>query len=153
MAYTVKIVYNGVAADAARFAAPISRCIHRTGSYIDTPVFTQGYPVDAEEADKRYGKSVYATNVAGYGELDVKAPYDATSIPFPVPMAQFNLAAISETGEVTFEVEDYKEAFYYMTIGKDLADQGFEVTVTEAEAATQTAVMAATKTETTNAVK
>lgn len=135
MAYTVTITYNGVTEPEVRFADPIASMFEPTGSYIDSAVYTEGCPVGAEEADKKYGKSIYATNVDGWGEIAVKEPYASTSIPFPSPLAQFKLAIVSDEKDeagnpfVTFTVEDYKEAFYYKQIGHDLADQGFTVEV------------------------
>lgn len=128
MSYTVTIKYTGIETDASRIVAPICRIFVPTSSYIDTPVYTQGGPLGTGEA-KEYPKSIYATNVDGWGNIDVVAPYASTSIPFPVPMAQFNLAVVGRNNEVTFEVADYKEAFYYMQVGAALADQGFSVTV------------------------
>lgn len=50
-----------------KHADPISRMYAHHGSYVDSPVFREGYPVEEEE--KIYEKSVYATNVCGYGEI------------------------------------------------------------------------------------
>lgn len=129
MAYTVVIKYTGVSGEVAIGPAPIARLWNPDGSYIDsTP----------------YIGTVYDTNVEGWGELPAVAPYDSTSVPYPVALAQFKLATVGEDllndddevigKQTTFTVEDYKEAFYYMTIGEQMADQGFEVTVTEVEA-------------------
>lgn len=136
MAYTVTITYNGVAKPELKFADPISALYCPTGSYIDSAVYTEGYPVGAEEADKKYGKSIYATNVDGFGNLAVKEPYATTSVPMSSPLAQFKLAVVGEETEegghkVEFDVEDYKEAFYYMQLGEQMADQGFAVEVTK----------------------
>jgi hypothetical protein len=82
-------------------------------------------------------------NTRGFGSIDLMDPYADTSFPFPVPLAQFKLAVVGEdemnddtpTGRktVTFTVDSYMEAFWYMEAGKALADQGFEVTVEPAE--------------------
>lgn len=131
MAYTVSITYTGVDPSPIMSVAPISRIYKPDSSYIDTPVYTEGGPI-GEDVDKVYGKSIYATNVDGWGEIDVLEPFASTGIPFPVPLAQFKLAAVGGTdNSVTFDVDDYKEAFYYMQLGKELADQGFEVSVTK----------------------
>lgn len=126
MAYTVTIKYVGIEKDVDRLVAPICRIFMPTNSYVDTPVFTEGGPIGG---DKEYGKSIYATNVAGFGNIDVPAPFNFTSIPFSVPMAQFNLAVVGVNNEVSFDVDDYKEAFYYMQVGEAMKDQGFVVTV------------------------
>ena len=38
---------------------------------------------------------------------------------------------------LSFEVDDYKEAFYYKQLGEDMKDQGFTVTVTETSKASE----------------
>lgn len=130
MSYTVTIEYTGIDSQVDKVCGQISRMYCPRNSYIDTPVYTQGYPVDAESDDDReYTKSVYATNVEGWGSTEVPEPYATTSIPFSSPLAQFKLAVVREDNVVTFEVDDYKEAFYYQTVGAQLADQGFTVTV------------------------
>ena len=135
MAYTVKITYMGVSAPEFEMSAPIADIFIPCGSYTRTPVFTEGYPVGEEE--KTYGKSVYATNVDGWGKLKVAEPFATTSFPFPVSLAQFKLAVVSDDQDeegnpyVEFDVEDYKEAFYYKEAGVQLADQGFAVEVTK----------------------
>ena len=132
MAYTVVITYKGVEPNPEIDVASICRLFKPDNAYIDMPAYTEGVPVGAEDADKVSGKSVYATNVQGWGSIDVQEPYASTSIPFPVPLAQFKLAAVGgEDQSVTIEVDDYKEAFYYQQLGEQLKDQGFEVTVTK----------------------
>jgi hypothetical protein len=126
MAYTVKIVYLGpTAPENIPFVSPICALYVPTNSYIDTPAY-QG--------------TVYDTNVEGFGKLNIMEPYATTSFPYPVPLAQFKLAVVgtdSETvegaKEVEFTVDTYEEAFWYMTAGAQLKDQGFTVTVTPAE--------------------
>lgn len=137
MSYNVKITYIGIAQDVERIADEICRIFIPNGSYIDSAVYTQGHGDD-------YGKSVYATNVSGFGSTEVKEPYASTSIPFSVPLAQFKLAVISTTEDaeghpyIEFVVDDYKEAFYYEEVGAAIAEQGFKVevsTITETPAA------------------
>lgn len=130
MAYTVVIKYNGVEQEVDRVAAPICSLFVPTSSYIDTPAYTEGIPADVEDDEKVALKSVYATNVKGWGSIKVPEPYASTSVPFPAPLAQFKLAVVGEDNQVTFDVDDYKEAFYYQELGAALADQGFEVMVT-----------------------
>lgn len=139
MAYTVVIKYTGVEKDVANLAAPICGTYVPTNSYVDTPVFQNGYPVDVVvdsmtevgyDKEKKYGKSIYANNVDDkFGYADAVEPFASTSIPFPVALSQFKLAVVGEDNQVTFDVEDYKEAFFYKDMGVALKDQGFEVTV------------------------
>ena len=116
MAYKVTIAYVGVTPDVETLVASISDMYVKTGSYTNTPA---------------YEGTVYDTNVPGWGSIEQMEPFASTSIPYPVPLAQFKLAVVGENNEVEFEVEDYKEAFYYKEIGVELADQGFVVTVVE----------------------
>lgn len=130
MAYNVTIVYAGVQAPAAiPFVSPICATYVPTNSYVDTAA---------------YDGTVYDMNTKGFGSIDVMDPYADTAFPFPVPLAQFRLAVVGTdvldsdgkpTGAktVTFTVNDYMTAFWYMEAGKALADQGFTVTVTANE--------------------
>jgi len=124
MAYKVTITYAGVTADVEAFVAPVMRLYRPNPSYVDTLA---------------YEGTVYDTNTPGMGSpegiwnytLDQMEPFATTSIPFPVSLAQFKLAVVGKDNEVSFEVADYKEAFYYMQIGESMADQGFSVKVEE----------------------
>ena len=132
MAYTVVIRYTGAEQiDIDTICAQIPRIFCPANSYIDLPAYTEGIPADADEESRVAGKSVYATNVDGWGSIDVSEPFASTSVPMSSPLAQFKLAVIGEDNEVTFDVDDYKEAFYYKTLGSQMKDQGFEVTVTK----------------------
>ena len=134
MSYSIRITYRGVETDPDRIIAPICRIFKPDNSYVDTQVFTEGGPIPGDDVDAKikYGKSVYATNVDGWGRADSAEPFISTSIPFPVPLAQFKLAMVGGTDHsVTIETDDYKEAFYYQQIGYALEDQGFEVEVTK----------------------
>lgn len=113
MAYTINIKYIGVEKDVTQIAAPICRIFAPCNSYVDLPA---------------YSGTVYDTNVDGFGSIEQMEPFASTSIPFPVPMAQFKLAVVGENNEVEFDVDDYKEAFYYMQVGAAMKDQGFVVT-------------------------
>lgn len=133
MAYTVTIKYSAPKVEDAQVAMPISPIFTTDSSYVDSAVMVDGGPIRNPE-DKKYGKSIYATNVDGWGDIAVKEPFASASIPLPVALAQFKLAAadaVDGTADdgFTFDVEDYKEAVYYATIGEQLADQGFSVTV------------------------
>lgn len=133
MAYTVTIKYVAPEQETFQVAMPIASIFQPCGSYVDSAVMVDGGPI-RDSKKNIYGKSIYATNVNGWGEIEVKEPFASTSIPMPVALAQFKLAvadAIDGTGDgvFTFDVEDYKEAVYYATIGEQMADQGFQVTV------------------------
>lgn len=134
MAMKVKIIYNGPTADIIRNGMEIARIFYPQSSYVDSPVYTQGHPVDAGDADKDYGKSIYATNVDGWGHLPGLLPMANTTTKF----AQFEravaeAAAAKAEGKdpegIEFEVEGYEEEIYWDQMGKNLADQGFEVTI------------------------
>jgi len=130
MAYTVTIVYAGVQEPASiPFVSPICAQYVPTNSYVDTAA---------------YDGTVYDMNVKGFGVIDLVEPYATTSFPYPVPLAQFKLATVGTdvlddddqpTGAktVTFTVDSYADAFWYMEAGKALADQGFTVTVEPVE--------------------
>lgn len=122
MAYKIVITYVGVPVDADRLVAPICRIYTPDNSYVDT---------------EAYENTVYDTNVGGFGSIDLLEPFATTSIPFPLPLAQFKLAVVAENGEVEFEVFDYKEAFYYKQLGAAMYDQGFRIEVTEIDPGTE----------------
>ena len=112
MAYTVTITYAGPANPSdLRIPAPIYPIYVPSNSYVDTAA---------------YDGTVYDTNVKGFGYINVMEPYATTNFPFPVPLAQFKVAVVGESNEVTFTVETYMEAFYYMEAGRALASQGFK---------------------------
>ena len=117
MAYTVTIAYAGPANPSdLRIPAPIYSIYVPSNSYVDTAA---------------YDGTVYDTNVKGFGYINVMEPYATTSFPFPVPLAQFKVAVVGTSNEVTFTVDTYMEAFWYMEAGRALASQGFTVTVEE----------------------
>lgn len=120
MSYRVTITYTGVPAAIENISAEICRLFAPKADYIDTAA---------------YAGTVYDTNVEGFGAIAPMEPFASTSIPFPAALAQFKLAAVKgmnedeEDNQVIFYVDDYKEAFYYKTIGEQMADQGFAVEV------------------------
>ena len=130
MAYTVTIKYTGKDPELTTAVAPISRIYSPDNSYIDTDAYEVGNKTGG------YGKSQYATNVNDkFGFAPQVEPYASTSVPFPVPLAQFKMAAAAavngnaKEAKIDIEVEDYKEALYYQELGTQLADQGFEIEV------------------------
>ena len=139
--YNVTIIYTGFnPLDMLESVAdPICRLMQPTGSYIDSPAYVDGHPNDLSGQTGEYGPSIYATNVAGDVVIPQQEPFASTSVPFSTPLAQFKLAMVGEDvlddndnvigKKVEFQVEDYKEAFYYKTLGAQMADQGFAVTV------------------------
>ena len=67
----VKIIYTGAIVDEIRNGAEIARYFLPNNSYVDTPVFTKGYANEEGVGDgKSYGKSIYATNVEGWGSVN-----------------------------------------------------------------------------------
>ena len=119
MAYSITIAYAGPANPTdLRIPAPIYPVYVPSNSYVDTAA---------------YDGTVYDTNVKGMGSINILEPYATTAFPYPVPLAQFKVAVLSNTNEVTFTVETYMEAFYYTEAGKALASQGFTVTVEAVE--------------------
>lgn len=145
--YKVLIKFTGLNAEGLfdNLSEQICRIFQPTNSYVDGPAYADGYPNTGSLGKTgSYGKSIYATNVEGWGEAPMMEPFATTSIPSPVALAQFKLALVGEDlldehshvigKKVEFQVEDYKEAFYYKTLGYQLADQGFEVEVTPTDA-------------------
>ena len=162
--YKVTITYVAPTKEPEQLIAPICRIYAPEKSYIDTPVYEgtdvpykevpeigeDGNPTGKNVAVPAYGKSIYATNVKHWGELPIPEPYASTSIPFPIPLAQFKVAMVGEPNtdaegkeipgsHVTFVVDDYSEAFYYKQAGVALKSQGFsvEVEAVDADASTK----------------
>lgn len=130
MNYIVSIAYNAPTPGIVGLASPIFATYAPTNSYVDTAA---------------YDGTVYDTNVKGFGSIAAAEPFASTSFPYPVPMAQFKVAATGSL--VSFIVDDYKEAFYYEETGKALAAQGFSVAViSEGDFASVTAAALGTAT-------
>ena len=134
----VKIIYNGPVVEIDRMGMEIARYFSPDNSYVDSPVYMQGYPIDAEEADKKYGKSIYATNVDGWGALPGLLPMANTTVKF----AQFERAAMAkaeadmndaENEGITFEIEGYEEEIYWNQMGANMAPLGFYTKVGDKE--------------------
>lgn len=135
-AIQVKIIYTGPIADEMPIGGPlkdefegmnIPRLFAPTNSYIDSPVYTEGYEVGAEAADKKYGKSIYATNVDGWGWLPGLLPMASTTVKFAqyerAAMAAFEAKQKDEKNEgITFEVEGYMEEIYWNQIAPHMVD-------------------------------
>lgn len=88
-------------------------------------------------SNKLYERSIYATNHYDYGNLvglDLLSAFAETLIPLGISFGQFAVSdvALGESkNTVTFTVEDYTAAFYYMTLAKQMEDQGIEIIVAE----------------------
>lgn len=151
MAYTVTIKYTKPVAPAVNPYLQIMSIFEPIGSYVDSDAYT-GATGDTVWSDKVVGaaditstraagatsaKSIYSTNVAGWGTIEVPEFFKDTHIPFPLPLAQFIIDSVvgvdgaspATPGQITFDVADYTEAFFYAQLAKDIADQGFEITV------------------------
>lgn len=139
MATKVKIVYNGPVVDIIRNGMEIARIFTPNASYIDSDVYTNGLKIEASDAEEEvYGKSIYATNVEGWGTLPGLLPMAHTTVPFAqferaVAAAAAAKAAGKDNTGIEFKVEGYKEELYWNQMGDNMKDQGFEVTVGEGD--------------------
>lgn len=140
MSTTVNIIYNGPVDIVDREGQPIARYFSPDNSYVDMPVFTDGYTNGGSIGDgNSYGKSIYATNVTGWGKLFGLIPMASTTTRF----AQFQLAvyayiAAKEAGTtnagVTFTIDSYEDEIYWKQMGRNLESDGFTTTLTPVEA-------------------
>lgn len=140
MATSVTIVYTGPIVDTIRKGENISAIFEPKGSYIDTPVFNEGFDNSVLQlGDKAsYGKSIYATNVWGFAGLPGLIPMNSTTAKFAeFERAIFAAKAAADAGEtnngVTFEINGYEEELYWTQIARGLEGQGFTVTVDSSE--------------------
>lgn len=131
MATTITIIYTGPIVEDIRKGMEIARYFEPTNSYVDSPVFTDGYANESAVGDKKtYEKSIYATNVEGWGQLDGILPTASAS----VKLAQYERAVLaaaeaekagSANKGITFDVEGYEEEIYWNQIAPHMVDQGF----------------------------
>lgn len=138
-AIAIKIIYNGPLADTDRVGSSIFRMFEPTGSYIDSDVYTNGYANEDGVGDgEAYGKSIYATNVEGWGELFGLLPMASSS----VKIAQFERAIYvafeaqesgAENEGVEFEVEGYEEELFWNQMAPHFVGQGFYIKVGDKE--------------------
>ncbi|MBQ2856557.1 MAG: hypothetical protein IJE78_05405 [Bacteroidaceae bacterium] len=134
-AVNVKIIYTGPIVDAVRKGEEIARYFVPNNSYVDTPVFEQGYANEGAVGDKNsYGKSIYATNVDGWGSCPGLLPIASAS----VKIAEFERAALAaaaakEAGTanegVSFQIEGYEDELYWNQISSQIYQQGFYIEV------------------------
>ncbi len=143
-AVNVTIIFNGPAVIADREGESIFRYFAPNNSYVDTPVFTEGYANEAQVGDKgTYGKSIYATNVEGFGDLLGLIPMASTNVIFAqYQRAIFAAKDAEEAGEenegITFSIgEDYKDEIYWNQIAPNMVDQGFYTKVGDKEYGTK----------------
>ena len=138
MAKSVTIVYTGPIVDEIRKGMNIASVFEPANSYIDTPVFTEGFDnTDLQLGDKEsYGKSIYATNVWGLGALHGLIPMNSTTVKFAeferaIFAAKEAEAAGEENQGVTFEIEGYQEELYWEQIARGMDGLGFTVTISD----------------------
>ena len=124
----IKILFKGPVDDSVREGLGIANCMAHTGSYVDTPVFQEGHGED-------YGKSVYATNVKGWGRLKGLQPNHSAPVNFAyldraVAAAAEAEANGTENTGISITVDD-KERLWWEQMAPSLADQGFEISLGE----------------------
>lgn len=126
MATTVKIIYTGTVADIVRAGSNISRIFVPANSYVDSAVFVEGYANASSVGDKgTYGKSIYATNVDGFGTLEGLTPMASTTVKF----AEFQQAILAGDTGVTFSIDGYEDELYWNQIAANMWQQGFYIEV------------------------
>lgn len=136
---TVTIIYTGPVVEEVRKGEEIARYFAPNGSYVDTPVFTDGYPNTDEVGDKQsYGKSIYATNVDGWGNLPGLLPMASSATKFAqyeraIQAARKALEEDEENTGITFEVDGYEEEIYWNQMAPHFVDQGFYTKVGDNE--------------------
>ena len=133
-AVTVKIKYVGPVADIERKGLEIARTFTPNNSYVDTPVFTEGYPNDDSSIGdgEAYGKSIYATNVCGVGGGPGLLPMNSTTVKFAYFEQAIMVAAEAKEKEeentgVEFELAegDYEDVLYWEQMCRNMAVRGF----------------------------
>lgn len=142
MATSVTIKFVGPASgDIVRKGMSIPRYFAPQNSYVDSPVYMEGFDPTADgnyAEGEAYGKSIYATNVDGWGNFPGLAPMASTTTKF----AQFERAVLvaieakkndEENKGITFEVEGYEEEIYWTQIGRQMAPEGFYIKVGDEE--------------------
>lgn len=140
MATTVKIIYTLSEPVEIRPVAGISRLYTPDGSYIDTPVYTNGLDTDAtvDDVPVGYGKSIYATNVAGWGKLFGLVPDASFTGRFAEYQRAINAAIAAKAAGTTntgisFSIDGYLEELYWNQIAPHMVSEGFYTKVGDTE--------------------
>ena len=121
-AVTVKIIYTGAIVEDVRAGEQIARYFAPMNSYVDTDVMVKGYANADQVGDKKtYGKSIYATNVDGWGTLPGLLP-NATTVD---KITEFELA----NEGITFEIDGYEAEVYWNQMAENIFRKGFYVEV------------------------
>ena len=119
-----------------RVVRPICPVMLPCNSYADSDVMVNGN----EEAG--YGKSIYATNVHGFGSIIEGVSAPMLNLPFPGGFKAVNMAIVGEEKtddagktyrELSIEVTDYKEVLYFKELAAHVAPD-FEITVDDGAA-------------------
>lgn len=127
----VTIKYVGLPVDDVRYGMQIPAIFSPTGSYVDSNVYENGHE---GEGDAAYGKSIYATNVDGWGKLFGLLPMAST----PTKFAWFEMAIMQaiqakEAGEeiptVTVDIEDQNDKLWWLQMAPNFVGLGFYITV------------------------
>lgn len=138
--YTINVKYYGIEVADARDVMPISPIFKPTNSYVDSEIYTKGHAAVIDPAVAAYGKSVFASNVTGWGKLGFKVDPEVC-VPFPSGIKNVNITKVGEmkTGEgnkkyyeIEFEVADYKDYLYYLELAQTLKEDGYVITVSKA---------------------
>lgn len=136
--YTINVKYYGLEKPVARDAMPISPIFVPTNSYVDSKIYTEGHAQATDPAVPAYGKSVYASNVEGWGKLGFAADPEV-GIPFPSGLKNIHITKVGEEKEaegkkyyeIEFETESYKDYLYYLELAADLKDDGYVITASK----------------------
>lgn len=127
MAEQATIKYVGLPVEDVRQGMNIPAIFEPTGSYIDSNVYVNGHPDD-------YGKSIYATNVKGWGELYGLLPLAST----PIKLAYFEMAVMESikaqaAGEaiptITVDIEDAQDKLWWLQMAPNFVGSGYYITV------------------------
>ena len=139
MSVAVKIIYTGPIVDEVRDGAQIARYFFPQNSYVDTPVFEQGYENKDSVGDgESYGKSIYATNVEGWGSVNGLLPsasYTGKFVQFEravLAAAEAKKAGTENTG-IDFEIEGYEDEIYWNQMATNMFQEGFYIKVGDKE--------------------
>lgn len=152
MSKQITIIYSGPVLDLSeRKSMDVCATFNPIGGYTNSPAMVQGYKNmrNAEEGEnfgEVYGRSVYATNVPGWGKLKGLIPMDTATTVFAYfeqAVRVFHKALIEAEGDeealetlntgVTFEVDGYKEEIYWMQLADNFRDQGYTVKIGDEE--------------------